>query len=73
MSTKDYKAIAAILAGSFATATPAEKGIVWVTTLSLADYFASDNPRFNRTKFYEAVMGDPNHFAVRDDFSRKVR
>ena len=58
MSTKDFKAIAAILAGDFATATPAEKGKVWVITLSLADYFAKSNPRFDRSKFYAAVKGE---------------
>jgi len=55
MSTKDFNAIAAILAGDFATATPAEKGKVWCITLSLADYFAQCNPRFDRSKFYAVV------------------
>lgn len=66
MSRKDYIAIGGVLAGSWATATPAEKGIIWVTTLSIADVFARDNPRFDRSKFYAYVLGDSNHFAARD-------
>ena len=65
MSRKDYLAIGGVLAGSWATATPAEKGIIWVTTLSIADVFARDNDRFDRSKFYEYVLGTPDHFSVR--------
>ena len=70
MSRKDFIAIARILAGDFATATPAEKGKVWAITLSLADYFASANPRFDRARFYAAVLGDSDPLAVRDKFQK---
>jgi hypothetical protein len=66
MSTKDFNAIAAILAGSFAND---RTGAIWCLTLSLADYFQSVNPNFNRGKFYAAVMGDSDHFAARDRLS----
>lgn len=66
MSRKDFIAIAEILAGDFATATPAEKGKVWCITLSLADYFAKVNPRFDRARFYAAV--NPNHVSRHPDF-----
>ena len=62
MSKKDFEAIAAILAGDFASATPAEKGKVWCLTLSLADYFAQSNSNFDRAKFYDAV--NPQHSAT---------
>lgn len=68
MTQKHFIAIAKILAASFATATPAEKGPIWCLTLSMADYFAQENPRFDRSKFYTAVMGTADHFAVRDEF-----
>jgi hypothetical protein len=65
MTRKDYIAIGSVLAGSFAMATPAEKGIVWVTTLSIADKFAQDNPRFDRGRFYDFVLGSPDPFESR--------
>jgi hypothetical protein len=68
MTRKNYIAIAKILAGQFATAAPAEKGAIWCLTLSMADYFKQDNANFDRSKFYTAVMGSPDHFAVRDEF-----
>jgi hypothetical protein len=70
MSKKDYIAFAAVLAGEFACATPSEKLVLWRTTLSLADVFKRDNIRFDRSRFYEAVFGDSDHFAVRDNFNR---
>lgn len=66
MSKKDFEAIAAILAGDLATATPAEFGKVFNLTLSLADYFAQSNPRFRRDLFYAAAFGTADHFAARD-------
>ena len=60
MTSKDFIAIANILAGDYATASPAERGKVLVITLSLADYFASVNENFDRSKFYAAVFGDTN-------------
>ncbi len=68
MSCKDYKAIGAVLAGSFACAAPSEKGIIWTSTLSIADVFAADNPRFDRARFYSFVLGDPDPFVSRDAF-----
>jgi hypothetical protein len=65
MSRKDYIAIGGVLAGSWACAKPTEKGIIWVTTLSIADVFARDNERFNRSKFYEYVLGTSDHMSVR--------
>ena len=65
MSRKDYIAIGSVLAGSFATASPAEKGIVWTTTLSIADKFAADNPRFDRSRFYAFVLGSADPFESR--------
>lgn len=70
MSKKDFIAIAAILAGDFATATAAEKGKVWCLTLSLADYFASSNSRFDRSKFYSAVLGTADHYSA---YMREVK
>jgi len=56
MSKKDYDAIAAILAGDLAVSTTeAERLRVRGITLSLADYFMRTNPRFVRTRFYDAV------------------
>jgi hypothetical protein len=72
MTKKDYIAIAGILAAQFAVATPAEKGPIWALTLSMADYFATEGARFDRSKFYTAVLGSPDHFQVRDDFMREL-
>jgi hypothetical protein len=58
--------IASILAGDFAIATPAEKGIVWKITLSVADGFSQCDPSFDRSAFYTAVFGNSDHFTVRD-------
>jgi hypothetical protein len=68
MSAKDFEAIAAIIRGDFACARPNEKGAIWCLTLSLADYFAATNPRFDRSRFYAAALGDSDHFKVRADF-----
>jgi hypothetical protein len=59
MSRKDYVAIAEIIAGDYASANPAEKGKVFCMTLSLADYFAQENPNFNRARFYDACDFGP--------------
>jgi hypothetical protein len=64
MTMKDYAKIAATLAPAFAQD---KTGVVWCLTLSLADTFAQDNPRFDRGKFYKAVMGTSDHFAARDE------
>jgi hypothetical protein len=63
MTQKDYIKIAADLAGAYAMD---KTGAIWCLTLSLADTFAQDNPRFDRSKFYAAVMGTSDHFAARD-------
>jgi hypothetical protein len=58
MSQKDFTAIARIIRGDVATATPAQFQKLFVVTLSLADYFQQANPRFDRSKFYDACFGD---------------
>lgn len=56
MNSSDYAAIAAVLAGDLATSTTrAERLKVRGIALSLADYFMRENPRFVRTRFYDAV------------------
>jgi hypothetical protein len=56
VTAKDYRAIAAILAGDLATSTNEETRLkVRAIALSLADYFARNNARFNRQQFYETV------------------
>ena len=60
MTSQHFIGIAAILAGDFAVANEHGKQVLFCTTLSLADYFQSVNPRFNRSKFYEAVFGRDN-------------
>jgi hypothetical protein len=72
MYRKNYRDIAGVLAGEFACATPSEKLVLWRTTLSLADVLKQDNIRFDRAKFYEAVFGDSDHFAVRDKAVREA-
>jgi len=67
MTRKHFTAIANILAGQFASASsPAEKLAIWTTTLSLAQYFKSENSNFSYDRFYLAVFGTEDHFAVRD-------
>jgi hypothetical protein len=72
-SRKDYVAVAAILAGEYAlnaklsdaylvtdeTVSSRAHGRITVEniTASVADVFASDNPRFDREKFYRAALG----------------
>ncbi len=56
MNGNDYAAIATVLAGDLATSTTEEERLkVRGITLSLADYFMRENPRFVRTRFYDAV------------------
>lgn len=56
MTKKHFVAIAAILAGDYATAAnDAERNKVRGITLSLADYFYSVNNNFQRERFYAAV------------------
>ena len=54
MTRKHFQAIAAIIAGDFACANAEGKLTLFRATLSLADYFVSVNPRFDRVKFYKA-------------------
>ena len=73
MSRRDYVRIAAVMAASFSTADPVSKNAIWCLTLScltlsMADTLQADNPAFDRSRFYEAVLGDSDHFAVRDSF-----
>ena len=56
MNGSNYVAIAQILAGDLATSTTeAERLKVRGITLSLADYFAREDPRFARDRFYDAA------------------
>jgi hypothetical protein len=57
MTTRNYQAIAAILAGELATHRHNELAsrVVVNIAYSMADYFARTNPRFDRAKFYRAV------------------
>lgn len=72
MTRKHFTEIASILSGTFASATPECKGPIWGMTLSLADYFQSVNPNFDRSRFYTAVLGSSDHFAVRDEFQAEM-
>jgi hypothetical protein len=72
MTQKHFIAIARILAGDFQTAALEERMKVWTITLSLADYFAGDNPRFDRDLFYKTVFGTSDHFGVRDSIIRAL-
>jgi hypothetical protein len=69
MSKKDFIALAEILAGDYATASPAERMKVFKITLSMADYFAKCSPNFRRDIFYAAVFGESNPHLVAADFS----
>ena len=69
MTARDYAKIAATLAPSFAND---KTGAIWCLTLSLADTFAQDNPRFDRARFYKAVMGTSDHFAARDKIGNRI-
>lgn len=51
MSKKDYEAIAAIIAAHPANASAEVRSVGW----QLADYFAAENPRFDRAKFLAAA------------------
>ncbi len=66
MSRKHYRAIGGVLAGSWACEPTMQ---VWKVTLSIADVFAQDNPRFDRARFYEFVFGTRDHFAARDSLA----
>ena len=50
MSRKHYEAIAAILAVNVRGMVTAEE-----TAQNMADYFAAENPRFDRERFLEAA------------------
>lgn len=65
MHKSNYIAIARILAGDFAIASPAGKSALFRTTLSLADFFLRENPNFRREQFYAAVFGTANLDEVR--------
>lgn len=54
MTKEHFEAIARIIAGDYAVATIPEKARVRAVAYSLADYFLSVNPRFDRAKFYKA-------------------
>jgi hypothetical protein len=50
MSRKDYERIASVLAGVRQT-NPDARVQLNVVSMTLADVFADDNPRFDRTRF----------------------
>lgn len=70
MTKKHYEAIAESISYRMSMQYPADHAQYGVTTLrllakELADYFASDNPKFDRTRFLDAcgidntpIMGD---------------
>ena len=53
MTRKDYVAVANILAGDIASHkhAPAQRVAIENVGLSLEDWFAKDNPRFDRDRF----------------------
>ena len=51
MTKKHYEAIAAIIGQA---ATYPKHNHLWMIREDLADYFATDNPKFNRTRFLQA-------------------
>lgn len=63
MTRKDYIALGKVLAGQWATASPKEKGVIWCITLSMADVFKQDNVRFDRSRFYNFVLGTDQYEA----------
>lgn len=69
LSRKNYVAFAGILAGDYASSDREGKLALFRATLSLADYFAGDNPRFDRQRFYAAVFGSSDLDRVREDFT----
>jgi hypothetical protein len=66
MTQKHFIALAATLAAAFSTGTVEVKLAIWSLTLSQADVCAQANDNFNRDRFYAAVFGTSDHFAIRD-------
>lgn len=63
MTRQHYVKVAGILAGDLATCTTEqERRKVRGIALSLADMFAQDNSRFDRSRFYTAVGMAPGEF-----------
>lgn len=54
MTKTHFAAIARVLDGDRACATESQRTVVKGIMYSLADYFASVNPRFDRKAFYSA-------------------
>ena len=59
LSRKDYKAIAEIIANRFIDIADTAAGFavrnnIDIIARKLADYFAADNPRFDRDRFMKA-------------------
>ena len=63
MTKKHYEAIAAIIASTYRNAllykSVRATESIEVTASRLADYFAADNPKFNRSRFLIACGIDP--------------
>jgi hypothetical protein len=55
MTKKHYIAIAAILAEAQEASWPNAPTAITAVTLDLARYFASDNPNFDPSKFFDAA------------------
>jgi hypothetical protein len=69
LTRRNYEQIADMLARAASNADKlwtkrgekmAAKATVGHVTIMLAEYFAVDNPAFDRKKFYEAVIGTDN-------------
>lgn len=54
MTRKHYEAIARIIRDAEASQFKTKAGTLAYVTLALADMLAQDNPRFDRTRFFEA-------------------
>lgn len=67
MTKKHYEAIANIIVSQYDNANINDYGRYRIAC-ELADYFASDNPRFDRARFLEAcgVECDGRHDTVND-------
>ena len=61
MSRKDYVKTSKIL---LETLMEVDDVIYGETVNRFADYFASDNPNFNRTRFFEACELDENYYRL---------
>lgn len=54
LTRKHHKAIASIIKNNYEVSTPPIKFVLRDMTDQIAQYFAADNPRFDRAKFVDA-------------------